>query len=115
MRISDWSSDVCSSDLTHPDMQVFRSRRTGRRWLHSVAEKGLLFRSKRRCELELVCSHQGRWDRGPFRQAKARQQRGSRTGVRWWLYLFPRSYLPDSAPVFVVIRRSEEHTSELQS
>src|SRR3546814_6708000 len=107
-------------------MQVFMSRRTVRGWLHSVAEKGLLFRSKRRCELELVCSHQGRWDRGPFRQAKARQQRGSRTGVRWWLYLFPRSYLPDSAPVFVVIRsalkfrrrnkiRSEEHTSELQS
>src|SRR3546814_4778632 len=26
MRISDWSSDVCSSDLTHPFKQAFRNR-----------------------------------------------------------------------------------------
>src|SRR3546814_5949591 len=39
MRISDWSSDVCSSDLHHPDMTQARLEELGR---EAVARWGLL-------------------------------------------------------------------------
>src|SRR3546814_13961625 len=38
MRISDWSSDVCSSDLVHADADFAVCRYEGRQWLlHSDA------------------------------------------------------------------------------
>src|SRR3546814_9168380 len=74
MRISDWSSDVCSSDL------ALRSRIVSRRCRHS-----------RRAEIA------GRQACAQAAAGSADQQRASVRGAR------------------LVPRRSEEHTSELQS
>src|SRR3546814_3618539 len=84
MRISDWSSDVCSSDLAR-DAQ---SRKAGRRdhagflWLASM-------------------------DRNPRR---AHQNPAVGMTIHW-----ASGEKPTSMTGMIGIRRSEEHTSELQS
>src|SRR3546814_10502551 len=97
MRISDWSSDVCSSDLNGPEVSRLGGRRTeGRRRRQGRA------RRDRRHDDDLD-------DRFPRDRCRARPRRpcpearpeAART-------LQPNRRLPGR-------RRSEEHTSELQS
>src|SRR3546814_7376699 len=90
MRISDWSSDVCSSDLRRgsPGLAV--------RHRHGGAE----------CD-KLAQWHHGATDVDAQRDVAA-DPRGAHGERQWHRRLFPRL---SSRP----IRRSEEHTSELQS
>src|SRR3546814_13578225 len=48
MRISDWSSDVCSSDLRHPDLDACMDRRVFIR-AHSLAWNPDRLRPGRQC------------------------------------------------------------------
>src|SRR3546814_10078214 len=90
MRISDWSSDVCSSDLFGPDGDPARHRQRSARPSRSEP------------------------DRGSTRAVRIYRQILSRVIHR----LIPT--LPDRYPCAqrrkpMVMIRSEEHTSELQS
>src|SRR3546814_9897788 len=93
MRISDWSSDVCSSDLYHRN-------------------------ACRRCRrhAQVVLGHQGygavaRADRYPFAPHPGREQPPLRGGGCTLFHCsYPQGGLPSQG-----VRRSEEHTSELQS
>src|SRR3546814_9332635 len=104
MRISDWSSDVCSSDLQkvllaggfQPADEI--GLELGKRWLHALITMG----SRR---IHHRAQQRGRAFR-PWRQAVMqafRQQSGSDVG-----HLSPY-------PCWGEGWRSEEHTSELQS
>src|SRR3546814_7784898 len=82
MRISDWSSDVCSSDLAQP---------------------GKLRRSARECQ-----------QRGHARQLQRLAEAAADAADQVDLVRTqPRQ--PDLPVRFGIQRRSEEHTSELQS
>src|SRR3546814_5535169 len=92
MRISDWSSDVCSSDLTRATTPIFpslsrrhRSRRSS--WRMNISKSG--FQLPREC-----------WRR----RALAMHKDGSKM----------RPFLL-TKPLNGSTTRSEEHTSELQS
>src|SRR3546814_9744907 len=92
MRISDWSSDVCSSDLLHLKMRpTWRStvRYAWRFHAHSLAFTG--YDTRVGSVADLVCG-------------------GDRHFRRW-----PRRGIDDHRPVCFYADRSEEHTSELQS
>src|SRR3546814_6290555 len=97
MRISDWSSDVCSSDLPGPVVARRQHRRDGDR------TDGL----RRKCAR---LSLQPRVPAGPDRHADARAQ--GRMTMAAGLSIFDISGRAMSAQL---VRRSEEHTSELQS
>src|SRR3546814_3940937 len=104
MRISDWSSDVCSSDL--PDPLRHRRYRTGG-WL-SRPHPTLLSSSPRNCRPSppAPLPHPGgdaRKGRFQHRSSHARPPDGKR---HEWSHCPPP---PRRA------RRSDEHTSELQS
>src|SRR3546814_2257786 len=97
MRISDWSSDVCSSDLNAGDRRqaVHGLRQHEARW-HGPGP------------LDLPDDHRGQW--------RADMDAGGR-GWRHRVSLYPRqrdhgerAWQPESSCI-----RSEEHTSELQS
>src|SRR3546814_1729302 len=81
MRISDWSSDVCSSDL-----RLRKSTASSTRW---------------RFPLPPMLNEQ---DRSGLKEAWAHEPRCDTSRMASWLC---------SAPI--IFRRSEEHTSELQS
>src|SRR3546814_4396468 len=96
MRISDWSSDVCSSDLS---LQTHFS-------LHSIRSKDLSPISKRSssCVLRLNTTLTAlftRWRRSPIKKTSEtyRELRVGQSHI---------SFPPNE-------ERSEEHTSELQS
>src|SRR3546814_2854859 len=103
MRISDWSSDVCSSDLLHQYLQSFRAggrgpgSEEGKRKGHEAQAVGK----------DVACSGFAGGDRLPCQSWLAgasgcyRLQPG-----RLWLHHLHRQQRPI---------RSEEHTSELQS
>src|SRR3546814_3975645 len=94
MRISDWSSDVCSSDLAEVRRRIQRAR---------LRQQSL--RRETRGELRQVQG--GRRGRGAGRGAnRARQAREAGEG-RIGAAAGPRILRPGP--------RSEEHTSELQS
>src|SRR3546814_3179612 len=95
MRISDWSSDVCSSDLERSDMGLHESRSRRRLSFRAgVDRQGL-----RRLVRKLRQSHgRGRFVRNQ-QWSDRRRAHSAERGLR-------RAYLAD---------RSEEHTSELQS
>src|SRR3546814_1950037 len=108
MRISDWSSDVCSSDLSTAIMRIFN--RFGRRDnIHHA-------------RIKVVVKN---WGLEKFRDAvEAEYQRILGSDEAGTLKLLPedidymRSFFPKPAyrPVEQVgTDRSEEHTSELQS
>src|SRR3546814_5163465 len=86
MRISDWSSDVCSSDLQHPRLLQLPARCAGR-----GRSSGELFQPGRRVQR----------DRALGRLAPDR-------------HLCDPAFRPE-AHVLCGLWRSEEHTSELQS
>src|SRR3546814_9151841 len=88
MRISDWSSDVCSSDLP------FKAVVQRLKYQHSYTDIGRL--------CDLVESASGRWSQLGYRLDRYREMaRGP----------FAAQGLAD---IFALLR-SEEHTSELQS
>src|SRR3546814_1646270 len=95
MRISDWSSDVCSSDLTRKvDVEAFLEQRLPHR--RALFEIGHDDRDDRRLRLL-----------GAEREAEVPQPLVQR------LRIFPQMR-PLVRPVHQ-LARSEEHTSELQS
>src|SRR3546814_4626635 len=95
MRISDWSSDVCSSDLTGSPELIFASYSWARR-LHMVRFARLRpFRVVRAVSIILRLDSLRRPELAAF-------STGTRSVMRSFSNL-------------MTIRRSEEHTSELQS
>src|SRR3546814_3182551 len=88
MRISDWSSDVCSSDLLSVESNTSRSDARG-----SVMVAGISNCRTHEVPNPCRCRH---CERAPESHARGRPPDGSTAGHR-----------PDC--------RSEEHTSELQS
>src|SRR3546814_4762813 len=80
MRISDWSSDVCSSDLSLKDQGILTT------WLQACFARG-------------------------------RNALLSSRGERRWFILYVLQWLPlqRSRPAISDSKRSEEHTSDLQS
>src|SRR3546814_6879367 len=109
MRISDWSSDVCSSDLAPP----FSCRRgTGRSCCdRRKADWHALFMGRAQQRRPGLL-----WDGPtlllPLRNRPAPRHRsandGTGQGYPCWRILTKRGY-------YFLPRRSEEHTSELQS
>src|SRR3546814_10152423 len=97
MRISDWSSDVCSSDLLRDEQGKPGSWRTERR------RRGW----RRRWPAELHYS--GRLNSG----RKAGNGKGLHCGAPF--FMGGLRFLPDWRTDIDDFMRSEEHTSELQS
>src|SRR3546814_4984575 len=106
MRISDWSSDVCSSDLVSAVQPTWLG--TSRRTIHESPASGCSTGSPiggggsalRACERHCVDRHgNGRDWRGGCSAACVRKNRRARR----------------TSPSSAIGPRSEEHTSELQS
>src|SRR3546814_10765391 len=102
MRISDWSSDVCSSDLRHGEQAAIDGAAGGRDG-HDAAQRAELV------ALDLGEGHDcfidgngRRHHRNPLYPWKAGGRKHERRGRA--------AALQEAA-----VRRSEEHTSELQS
>src|SRR3546814_8560668 len=105
MRISDWSSDVCSSDLPHYAREVGSKRREA--WRYAQVRDGR----------EGEVRQQRRKNRRQADHACCQRQAGQREGLT-----SPAGLLDALAAVAFAtalnvpaVRRSEEHTSELQS
>src|SRR3546814_9696394 len=118
MRISDWSSDVCSSDLPgrHPSQARGWRWRVGVRAVSFVPRKWLGYHARlpfagRRSEVNR--SRQEIAQKAGFtRQPGARQLRPSGAAATSSLMELD---LDESSLAIGRIERSEEHTSELQS
>src|SRR3546814_7906321 len=93
MRISDWSSDVCSSDLNQPSM-VFSPR-----WRRR--EPGMSY--SRWANSRTICCNSPRARRSRLTRGPSTDRRNKALGS----IAFMGTHLVDE--------RSEEHTSELQS
>src|SRR3546814_1885562 len=91
MRISDWSSDVCSSDLV--DVEVEPGAREAGGGHHDERQAG----DDAQVEAGRVLAHQRRQQHRQHADRRGRQAR------------------PDRGVAEVSLQRSEEHTSELQS
>src|SRR3546814_10625837 len=116
MRISDWSSDVCSSDLPHPWL---RSYPPGLDWSEPVQREPLFLALDRAVAeysalpcLDFLGRIYSYAEVGGLvtRTAKGLQDIGVVQGTRVALFL-------PNTPYYVIcyFARSEEHTSELQS
>src|SRR3546814_4292647 len=145
MRISDWSSDVCSSDLLCGLAPVFSSFRSSSSTAERIRIHGFLT-SKAPPKTGAPATHRGRLREGAESYAKLAQIAGARSylllpstvaperrrlsSIRRWLRILkvsgptrrysmkPRERQNRSAASFAsstANRRSEEHTSELQS
>src|SRR3546814_8286065 len=91
MRISDWSSDVCSSDLPH----AHRCRLA-----KSIGARAILLAADTdEQDYEGIDTH----------DIASLEDRASR------LDAFPAYPLASSSTAYIMFTRSEEHTSELQS
>src|SRR3546814_9940454 len=101
MRISDWSSDVCSSDLRFALAEVVTDRRDHCRQLH--AEKKL-------AEEALLCGLEAGARRGLCAAVERRVLEAVDNGGE---FERPFHVAVDDRPGVGI--RSEEHTSELQS
>src|SRR3546814_9689063 len=88
MRISDWSSDVCSSDLLSPE------------------QKPKLLATTNKDYEEIRERHANKDRQEKF--VTLDEARANRTPIDWAGYRPPR-------PRLLLQQRSEEHTSELQS
>src|SRR3546814_3426610 len=107
MRISDWSSDVCSSDLLNP---LFFVQRT----LETVSINHFWIGMSKAPFLGIViaaagCRH-GLMDGGDV-QSLGRQVTSAVVQSIFMIIMFDAIF----AVIFMVLDRSEEHTSELQS
>src|SRR3546814_4481432 len=110
MRISDWSSDVCSSDLLHR-VGTERRRQTLRRHdLHAVAGGDVVLH---------VAHHLAVWLDTEARFERQLGDAGDWRGIRWQRAREQGFDLVEPAfgacDVGCIVNRSEEHTSELQS
>src|SRR3546814_2309736 len=101
MRISDWSSDVCSSDLAIAPAHPHRHVAVGEL---QPQQPRLARLARRRDDRAAAIAHH----RIAARQERARVERGEQP---------PHSFeqRPVAVPAPREQRRSEEHTSELQS
>src|SRR3546814_8143869 len=120
MRISDWSSDVCSSDLSRSNSRVVQNRwNNQRRWDRD-------WRNDRRYDWRDYRNSHRRIYRMPrYYAPRGWHNSYSRYSVGIYLndLLFARNYWIDDPyyyrlpPAYGSMRwiRSEEHTSELQS
>src|SRR3546814_5838259 len=112
MRISDWSSDVCSSDLERPGA---RDRNGARNALFA----DLLVTTGLRLEeaSHLLAAEIPVCDARSERQRRVELPAALTKGDRGRSMLLPRRLLPVFDAYIAVERaaRSEEHTSELQS
>src|SRR3546814_5939500 len=115
MRISDWSSDVCSSDLWALRRRRERSRRVADVPEHAISEKFLagtgpggqnVNKVATACQLRVNVYALG-LDPDAYRRLKALA--GSKMNAAGELVILARSFRTQEAT------RSEEHTSELQS
>src|SRR3546814_2238633 len=98
MRISDWSSDVCSSDLLAIDRLARFAEQPGRQCRDARPRRGGGARTR-------LCR------RPPRLVAPPQEQRDDRARH----HLPPRRGSQRDQPVLFRAARSEEHTSELQS
>src|SRR3546814_9373559 len=118
MRISDWSSDVCSSDLLHflgrergatlpgavdHELQFVRFRRRGRGLLLRHFLRGLVLAGLRR----------GHRFASPSMRDSSASRRASR--LSWSNAVLSGSLMRNTSSARSPKVRSEEHTSELQS
>src|SRR3546814_5796670 len=97
MRISDWSSDVCSSDLTFPALDVMKVKFAGTRHL---TEKMLPLMAEGSAIVSISSNGGLVWSRRIPERMEAIGQQGFDAFLKWC------EAKPD---------RSEENTSELQS
>src|SRR3546814_3356138 len=98
MRISDWSSDVCSSDLSYSyGTTLLKLHRHD--WRRSIS-----IPIAYACQLALA---------KPLNPDLEVSPRGSRSWISSHLRISPRANV--KSPAHSVYTRSEEHTSELQS
>src|SRR3546814_3126886 len=106
MRISDWSSDVCSSDLSWKDRLISQS--PFRRPIEFSPPHG-------RCAPD--CAQPQRRGNPPPPGSTRRRlpSPGSRPLQRRSFRLYPSPFAVPSDPRLSLDKRSEEHTSELQS
>src|SRR3546814_8084344 len=113
MRISDWSSDVCSSDLGHRPFRAETDLRANQGWDRRRARQRQVARPSAARHVQGTCRHQtGRSEHLADRSSTTTRHR-------------PIDHLSRNAPprrgkahlnVQIEIgSRSEEHTSELQS
>src|SRR3546814_4532933 len=100
MRISDWSSDVCSSDLDHRAVRKGGARPVGDALAHQCDGCGP-------CNARGASGHA--W--APGRTHRQYREHGVAEG----LCLYERLYGLEACGARGDPRRSEEHTSELQS
>src|SRR3546814_4517451 len=136
MRISDWSSDVCSSDLLCGLAPVFSSFRSSSSTAERIRIHGFLT-SKAPPKTGAPATHRGRLREGAESYAKLAQIAGARSylllpstvaperrrlsSIRRWLRILKVSGPRRRHPMKPRERqnrsaaRSEEHTSELQS
>src|SRR3546814_2817406 len=113
MRISDWSSDVCSSDLHRP-RQGERAGGHRRRAARGGGEGGRRGRAQKGRQ---EAGEEGHQEQGQGEGRRRRRCGGRGRGRRRGLTPGPARVLrdaPGGAPQHEVLR-SEEHTSELQS
>src|SRR3546814_4746065 len=105
MRISDWSSDVCSSDLHQP----FEPRHRGHQRLARKFEFAAIMRRK---------AHQSIGEGMDAFVDQALKRRESACGLGHFSAAFDEEIVvhpPVGTGLCTVAMRSEEHTSELQS
>src|SRR3546814_7437149 len=118
MRISDWSSDVCSSDLSAPkeNSAIKRAFRSSARWISSPSSTiwaaGLIVAQA------AAWASSSRWRKFAPASKRLNQRRDTipneiGTGVLSFALLSAAFAHAAQAPVAQL--RSEEHTSELQS
>src|SRR3546814_10190953 len=111
MRISDWSSDVCSSDLRKSGVPLKRADRgLGARPRHAV-ERGFVVATDRQFPLHVEHQAAAVLRRGSRRRSAPRRFRGTLLRREFQMI---QEFLRWPA-VDAQLGRSEEHTSELQS
>src|SRR3546814_3515319 len=130
MRISDWSSDVCSSDLVRvADAYVQALGLKAAAHIFSeyvLTTRQPVFRSDRKATMEWISTTNMRRGAGWNRRFRCRPKTGRFTRVRWpaWKRSTTRISLRShvicgaarrSRISAISSRRSEEHTYELQS
>src|SRR3546814_1750744 len=133
MRISDWSSDVCSSDLTNPRRRSGAAHLLGRRGDHRTARSGTMtdltaYRSAARAWIEGKIAEFGREARRGLTPAEdlalgrrylAAKYEAGYSGISWprengGQGLSPTEKLAFDREEILHGFRSEEHPSELK-
>src|SRR3546814_3134791 len=106
MRISDWSSDVCSSDLVVAMADVEESSLEQFRWVNAVMSEGVFLGCKHAIPL------MNKRDGGSIINMSST---GALLGYPVYLAYSAAKGAVRSMNKSVAVMRSEEHTSELQS